>query len=473
VLVACCAIVLWSARVWWRYRDLDNAAVDRAVQAFESPDAVERLSAVRELGRFGLKAHEAALPPLFAALKDADGDVRAAAAEAIGNVLADAGGAGAAAPSLVRCLQDKEPVVRAAAARALGSIAAKKRAAGKTPIEAAAVLGTLVKLLSDQHARVRSAALAALADVGPGAAVAPPPELIAALQDPSADNRAEAAAAIASFDRGLDPVIPLLLRAIEDAGPRVRPRYILALNTIKPPAISEAIIPDLTAALASHDGRTRSLAVSLLVRIAPQSGAAIGVLIKTLGEPIEPHRDVTDFEDPVILAAMGLGKLAPATHWADESIAALAHLARRGDARRRSAAAGALGNFGQQAATAVPALTQRLRETMSAPVSLGDGASSAAALGQIAPGTTFADESVVALSAALAASSDYTRAAAVKALMRFGPKSAQALPQIRAMQEDSSPLVRAAVATALAPVPDRDSEKPIQTSPSAATRASP
>ena len=118
---------------------------------------------------------------------------------------------------------------------------------------------------------------------------------------------------------------------------------------------------------------------------------------------------------------------------------------------RRGAAAGALGRFGRDAASAVPALIERLRATTSAPVSYGDGESSVWSLGQIAPDTATADKAVTALTAALDANSEYTRAAAVRALIRFGPKAARALPRIKAMQQDASPLVRAAATSATSP----------------------
>jgi HEAT repeat protein len=352
----------------------------------------------------------------------------------MGGVLCDVVDARATAPALFRSLEDTEPRVRMAAAKALGILVGTTRASGKAPVDGQMVLSALIELLGDREVGVRSSALRALAQVGPTASTAPPPALIAALKDPSADNRADAAAAIASFDRGLDPVIPWLLRAIEHEEPRVRSAYLRALDRVEPPAISEALIPALTAALASRDPVTRRSAIHLLVRIGQADGMAIRALTKTLREPIEPSRVNAPSDDPVAEAVYALGKLAPATIWADETIATLTDFLRHVDGARRSAAAGSLGNFGQDAATAVPALIEALRATNSAPVSMGDGQTIAWSLGMISPGTASADETVVALTAALEAKSESTRAAAVTALLRFGPKAAQALPRIRAMQ---------------------------------------
>ena len=151
---------------------------------------------------------------------------------------------------------------------------------------------------------------------------------------------------------------------------------------LKPPAISAAIVPALTTALASRDRDVRSLVVSLLVRIGRENGAVIQALIKMLEEPIDPRPANPQADDPLRAAWQGLGELAPATPWADETIAALTDFVRRGHPGRASAAAGALGRFGQDAAAAVPALIERLRETTSAPVSYSDGESSVWSLGE-------------------------------------------------------------------------------------------
>jgi HEAT repeat protein/serine phosphatase RsbU (regulator of sigma subunit) len=119
-----------------------------------------RRDAVETLGKFGLKAREAA-PELVEALKDSFRDVRAAAAEALGKVGADVK---QAVPPLMEALRDPIAGVRSAAARALGRFGPGARES----------VGALVELLKEQDVDVRSAAVETLGNIGADAAAALP-----------------------------------------------------------------------------------------------------------------------------------------------------------------------------------------------------------------------------------------------------------------------------------------------------------
>ena len=139
--------------------------------------------------------------------------------------------------------------------------------------------------------------------------------------------------------------------------------------------------------------------------------------------------------DPAWLAAEALGKIAPGGPSAGEVVQALTEVLRAGHPYRRVAAAHALGEFGPAAVAAVPALISVVRENAATKAGFGDGASAAAALGRIAPGTPLADEAVTSLTEALEAKSEHTRDQAIEALMLFGPKAAVAIPRIRAPRQ--------------------------------------
>jgi HEAT repeat protein len=465
LLVACCGVLLWVSRTAWENRDLDHYLIQASVRSLQSRDAGERLSAARDLGRLGASAQEVAVPALIAALKDPDGDVRAAAAGGLGQVVSDPVEAGAAVRALTDSLKDGAPSVRTASANALRSLATIYRAAGRPPLDPGTALDVLVGLLGDRDAEVRSAAVGALGPVGQAAGVGPPPPLVALLDHPSADMRGAAALAISDFKQGLDPLIPRLLRLLEQDGSGSKSVYARALSRIVfPPAaplttdFTPAILPALAGTLNSRDPEVRCLTLSFLGRLGPRAETLIPALIGVMNEAIDSDPGGVGSRDPSNFAADALGRIAPGTARSDEAITALSDFLRRGHPRRRGFAAYALSRFSQGATVAVPVLIEVLRKTLpSDPSAVDGGMATADALGQIAPGTNRAGAAVEALGAALEARSEYTRLAAIKSLGRFGVGAAPALPRLRELENnDPHSQVRAAAAAAvaeLAPAP--------------------
>ncbi len=93
-------------------------------------------------------------------------------------------------------------------------------------------------------------------------------------------------------------------------------------------------------------------------------------------------------------------------------------------------AAGALARFDPVLIEpALPVLLDLLKETMG-----NDGPpapSVCVAIGRAAPGTSWADRAIEALSAALDSRWEYTRAEAAAALAKFGPRARHTLPRLR------------------------------------------
>jgi HEAT repeat protein len=452
-LVACCGAFFWVARTAWEDRDFDHTSLRESVRALRSRDVKERLSAALELGQLGASAIDVAAPALITALKDPEAGVRAAAAEGLGRVVSAPAEARAAVRALVDALHDGDPAVRAAAADALRAVAIIHRSAKRGPLDSGEGLDVLTGLLRDGDARVRSAAIRALGPVGQAAAVGPPRALAALLDDPSADVRGAAALAIADFDRGLDRLIPRLLRLMEQDGRDPRTVYWQALNRIKPGVMSPAIVPGLAETLRSRDRDVRCLSINFLAGLGPLAQAIVPALIQTMNEAVEsePGAGPVESRDPSGCAAWALGQIALGTDHADAAIAALSDLLRRGHARRRRAAARALTQFSPDAAAAIPALVEVLGRTIpcDAPASEG-GEAIAKALGEIAPGTNRAGEAIEALGAALEARSDDTRLAAINSLRRFGAGASSALPRLRKLGNDPRDWIRAAAAAAVA-----------------------
>jgi HEAT repeat protein len=452
------------------------------------------VQAVREVSGLGFGRAGESIRLLVPVLTDSDPGVRAAAAESLGLLGANAIGVGtdsedvrAAAAALIGLVKDPSAKVRTAVATSLGMIvtaAAAPRPPGRNPgaakkasapaVDIDAVGDALVGVLSDQEAPVRQAAisgLGALAAKGAGtrdgarparpganAVDGPPPGLVKALDDETAPNRAAAATALAGYRRGLDPAIRPLLRLLDDDDVSVREASAWALGRIRPPAITAAAEPALIAGLGIRDRSAREHVVQLLTRLKPDPRAAVPALVAVLREPIDSDMKVVEpsvivydsYSGPAHSAAHALGEIAPGTPQAGEAMAALNEVVRSGPVQRRGSAAEALGAFGPAAATSVPFLIAMLKEAGAAKVPTRAGGLAAGALGKIAPGTPAADAALAALIAALRDPWIPTREAALRALPAFGPKAAPALPAIRELNEkDPEPEVRKAAEAAL------------------------
>jgi HEAT repeat protein len=484
MLVLCCAAIFWAWRVVWE----DRHPMWAAARRLRSAEASERLAAVQEVSELGTSGTDEAIGPLIPALADRDAAVRRAAAQALGNVGSSAAKSGTqaevvreAAQGLLGALKDPEASVRIAAAGSLrilagitpgnssrgggrgrGAKAAQEAESQPSVIDKAAVVAALLDLLGDRDPEVRQAALFALGPVAPSVLGEPPKALVAALEDESAANRAVAIGTMAAFQRGLDPFVASLLRHLANDERPVREACSRALARIRPAALTSAVAPALIEGLGNHDPDVRLRMVSLLSRISPDAHTAVPALIAVLNEPIDSDQAsmegvnaVTTFTGPAHEAAKALGRLAPGTPAAGQAIAALTKIVQAGPPQRRASAAGALGQFGKDAAVAVPALVSILGETEAGKEPTDEKASAAEALGRISPGTSSADQAVTALIATLKSQSTATRRAALEALPSFGPAAAGAIPQIRAVNEsDPNPTVRKAAASALEKLED-------------------
>jgi HEAT repeat protein len=508
VLVASCAVILWSLRNLWENYDpvrVENRSLQRkAIASLRSAKPDERLAGIKELERLQPNVGEGSILPLVGALEDPDTAVRLSAASAldtIGTLLAKSKTGGeaisTAATGLIRCLKDPDPEIRVAALKALGSIGRslwgsrsggeiirtmasafegclkdpepKVRAAAATslggitpprpglvafaPIERQPMIDSLTAMLDDQDASVRRAAIQALA-MHPMAAGDPPQALVRGLKDESAQNRAAAVMGLYFFPQGLDPWVPMLLRLAEqDPDPDVRQRCFVAMNNaFKPPGITAAVVPSVTASLMSPDARVRSQSALILSTLKADALAAIPQLIRVLNEPLDPKVEAVRGPgmnlDPASESAYALGQIAPGSAQAKQAIAALAEAASSVPVSRRGWAAVALGKFGPDAEEAVPVLIKVMSDA-AAEGTFEREPSAAQALGMIAPETASADKAIVALLPLVDSKRPLTRATAIGALGQFGPKAAAALPRIRALKEDRDRDVREAAVKAL------------------------
>jgi HEAT repeat protein len=322
------------------------------------------------LGEIGVPA----VPTLMEALKNWDGDVRRAAAEALGKI-----GDLQAVPALIEALKDDKEWVRWKVAEALGKIGDPQ------------AIPALMEVLKDEDWRVRQAAADALGKIGDRQAV---PALLETLKDWYGDvsRAAEAlgeigvpavpalmealknwdwqvrwAAAWALGKIGDLQAVPALMEALKDEDKDVRQTAAEALGKIGVPAV-----PALMEALKDEDWRVRQAAARALGEIGdPQALPALIQALKDeyvreaveealgkIGVPavpalIEALKD--DDEDVRRAAAGALGEIGD-----PQAVPALIEALKDDDEYVRRAAVGALGKIGDL--QAVPALLEALKD---------------------------------------------------------------------------------------------------------------
>ena len=293
-----------------------------------------------------------AVPLLVAQLSDTDEGVRKGAAEALGKI-----GDKAAVPKLIELSQKDTAQVQRVAIGALALIAdvsaestltaavtnpatngeaRSQAAAGLGKIATPTAVATLIKTLTDDDLKLRSAAIAALARAGRSEAAAPVSasvltQLDSALRDPSASVRTGAAQALQVIAA---PQANPGLIAILDSTQNDPKQRIAAANALGFAGNRAAVAP-LIRALNDSDGEVNLAAKNALAAIGPDASDALVAALHSDGPT-------------ALYAAQALAGTGTT------SLPALEKAAQQGDATTQRWAAVALGELGT--AEARPAL---------------------------------------------------------------------------------------------------------------------
>jgi len=365
-----------KAEEWWVRQvvpetlgEIGVPAVPTLMEALKNWDGDVRRAAAEALGKIG---DLQAVPALIEALKDDKEWVRWKVAEALGKI-----GDPQAIPALMEVLKDEDWRVRQAAADALGKIGDRQAVPALLETlkdwygdvsRAAEALGeigvpavpALMEALKNWDWQVRWAAAWALGKIGDLQAV---PALMEALKDEDKDVRQTAAEALGKI--GV-PAVPALMEALKDEDWRVRQAAARALGEIGDPQALPALIQALKdeyvrEAVEEALGKIGVPAVPALIQALKDDEyvrwAAVGALGK-IGVPAVPAlmEALKDKDKDVRKAAAGaLRKIGDR-----QALPALLEALKDEDWRVRWAAAGALGEIGDR--QAVPALLEALKD---------------------------------------------------------------------------------------------------------------
>jgi HEAT repeat protein len=294
----------------------DPRATDKAVAllvaALSDKYATLRISAIDILGAIKAKT---AIPRLTELLRDEDAVVRAAAADALAKMGAEAA---AAVPALIQALADEEVRVRLAAVAALGNV-------DPSPKTVTVLLNALV----EDNSRVRRLCVVTLSraarrDKETLAAV------VAALQDADPAVRVEAIEAVRQAGVEGKPAVAALARIVQTGGEDEAKFAAFALGNLA--AEAAAAVPALTAVVKSRtrEAELRGLAAQALGDIGPAAAPAVPALTEALKDKEEYVRR---------LSALALGGIGAA---AKEAVPQLQSLLKDQNGSVRKAAAKAL-----------------------------------------------------------------------------------------------------------------------------------
>jgi HEAT repeat protein len=394
---------------------MGQPAVAGVIEVLKDPGEANRTRAQSTLSRIG--------PPAVPALVVALGDEKTSAA--VVAILVKIGAE--AVPALAEALENDDAKVRRSACLVLREI-------GEPARPAARALG---KALKDNDPEVRRGAAAALARVSAPVAVAA--NLIEALQDPmDGELRSQAARALGKIGPGASEAIPVLIVMVaKDAQAEARASAAGALGlVIEPTELPKGAVPALRKALADSNAGVREKAAwalgALQLRAPRNTKVMPPQVIADLAQALRQEKD------PKARAGMAwaLGQFGES---AATAIPAVAALLKDGDQATRQAAIEALALIGEPA---LPALADGLR-------SKHEDVRKAALAALAKSSGSGAEEAVPALIEALKSEDPAIRESAILILGKLGPAAKGAVPALGNLLDDPDSNLRNKAAEAL------------------------
>jgi len=350
-------------------------------------------------------------------------------------------------PFLIQAVKDESAMVRNAAAVVLGDLIGRygqqESGTGEPEPNGTARVPSLeeqiVSLLDEPSPALRAAAagylrtLAAIRQLD-----APPPRLVACLDDEDETVRAAAAASLIEYGQGPELFLPVALRRLPSEGPVAFREFTRILWNLR---FRPTVLPLLIEGLSSDDALVCVSAATVLNHMGPDGRTARPAVMALLRKELEtPHprserkdRD-TSGVDIIEQTSEALVQLSPDGDPLPGTFEILCEVLKRPNETRQHAAAWSLGFLGRAAAPAVPLLIATFE---GAPQTADDlRGTIALALAVICRGTPEADRAVASLAKAWKGAPQRQKTDLAWALRSLSPKSDQLVPELRQWPRD-------------------------------------
>jgi HEAT repeat protein len=356
-------------------------------------------------------------------------------------------------PHLVRAMKDESEMVRNAAATVVGDLS--ERFSGEAPVAEQA----LTALLDDRSPALRARAAKSLGSIAAsGRLDAPPPRLVACLDDENEHVRSSTTEALFEYRKGPELIVPVALRRLPTERKVPRNAFTDLFWHVR---LEPSVLPLLIGGLSSKDTEVRLVCAAAINHMGREARPALPAILTLLRKELETRHSPGSLaiHDTIMdMAAGAIGEVTSDGECPPGSVELLCELLQRRGGAIRSAAARrdspgpsvkalqleeelpakavwCLGILGRSAAPAVPLLLSTFESAHEVSNLRGLTAES---LAEISRGTPDEDRVLACLAKAWETSPQEQKAAITRALRRLNPKSEQLVAGLRQWPADGT-----------------------------------
>ena len=185
-------------------------------------------------------------------------------------------------PHLIRALKDESKSVRDVTAIAVGDLIQR------LPGEAPAAEAALTALLDDPSPALRARAVKSLVSVAArGQLDAPPPRLVACLNDEDESVRASTAEALIEYRKGPEQIVPVALRRLPTEVKAAREAFTDVFWHVR---LEPSVLPLLIEGLSSEDAEVRLVCAAAINHMGREARPSLPAIMTLLRKELEtPH----------------------------------------------------------------------------------------------------------------------------------------------------------------------------------------
>jgi HEAT repeat protein len=349
-------------------------------------------------------------------------------------------------PYLIQATTDESEMVRHEAAAVIGSLITRYGGMGQQMHERDSVIvalcpranEALARLLDETSPSLRATAAKSLGYVADmGRLDAPPPRLLACLDDESEQVRAAAATAVIAYRQGPELLVPVALRRIPSESQVTR----TAFEWVFQVRLQPAVLPLLIEGLSSDNVDVRHGCTTAINHMGRDAGPALPAILKLLRKELETPDGPAAHPGIIAMAAGAIGEISPDGAPDPGTIELLSEVLKHPGEERQAEAAWSLGIFGRASASAVPLLITTFEAGPAAPKEAANTLRqvTAEALVEITRGTHDEDRVIATLAKALKTAPQEQKAVLARALRSLGPKAEERVPELKQLPADTTP----------------------------------